>query len=113
MSEHNDNTLWRGVLQTVYSGDDGTPMICAIEDYAVVKIFFREKKFGVDKEAMQDALNGLVYNNNCSGYDLDRLCNGDIWVYFNPTHHTAHDRRQAIDKVVDELKKFELCLKED
>ena len=108
-----NNTLWRGVLQTVYSGDGGTPMIYAIEDYEAVKIFFREKKIDANKEAMKDALNGLVYNNNCSGYDLDRLCNGDIWVYFNPTYHTAYDRRRAIDKIVDELKKFELYLRED
>ena len=86
--------------------------ICVIEDYGEVKIFFRTKKIRVNEESIKDVLNGLVYNDNCSGYNIDRLLNGDIWVYFNPTVHKDCDRRRAIEKVVEELNRHKLCLDE-
>ena len=101
------NTLWRGALQVV-AGEppfSKNPPIYAIEDYGEVKIFFRSKNLVVNVAAVKDTLNGLVFNGDCTGFDVDRITNGDIWVYFNPTRHDAYHRRHAIESVVEALLK--------
>ena len=106
-----NNELWRGACHVV-STRQGLkhPMILAEEDYDHAKVFFNKAKFKLEESAIKEALNGLVYNHNCSGYDIDRLLCGEIWIYFNPIHHDASDRQTAIAKIVELLEKSSLVL---
>ena len=101
---------WHGLLKTV--AVEPAP-IFALEGCGEVRLYFDPKKFNVNVDAVKDTLNGLVYNNNCSGFDTNRLINGDIRVYLNPACHGPSDSHRVITKVAEALCKSDLFLGED
>ena len=101
---------WHGLLKTVAVSP---APIYVREDCGQADIYFRPKDFDVDVDALETVLNGLVYGDNCSGYDSCRLNNGHIRLYFNPACHGASDSYRAIHEVAGVLCKSELFLEED
>ena len=101
---------WHGLLKTVAVSP---APIFVREDCGELNLFFNPKKFDVDVEAVRDALNGLVYNDNCSGYDIQRLSNGNVRIYLNPACHGPSDSHRVITKVAEVLCKSDLFLGED
>ncbi len=91
---------WHGLLKTV--AVEPAPVF-ALENCGEIRLFFDPKKFDVNVESVTAALNGLFYNNDCSGTDLDRLRNGEIRIFFNPACHGPSDSHRAINKVVEAL----------
>ena len=68
-----------------------------------VRMYFSPSEYYVDKESIEEAINGLMSDGACSGVDTARLNYGEIRAYFNPTYHTMEDQDRIIRVLGDEI----------
>lgn len=66
--------------------------------------YFHPKRYQVDDAEMREVINGLIFNNECSGADLARLASGEIRVYFNPMMHCWLSRKTVTKKIISAIK---------
>ena len=93
---------------------DGTDIkVFAEKNLNEIQVYFWPKRYRPSESVVKTCLNGLVFNGNCTGYNVDRLVNGEIRVYLNPTYHNVADARRDVSKLIKVLRSFRLSLKEE
>ena len=88
MREVNPNT------KIIY-GDD----LCICDCFNEIGFYYWTKKYQPDTEIIKRTVNGLLYNGNITGCDLDRVLMGEIRVFLNPVYHNEKDHSQVISRI--------------
>ena len=101
-----DPILWEILQNSLFidPSSDADAEFWITEKPEETRICFRLKG-PVDGKTVENAMNNLVSNGYCAGFDISRIDSGDVRVYYDPALHNSYHRARAIDKTIDALAK--------
>ena len=75
--------------------------IMVANEIGMVKIFFDERIYNVEKDEMVTECASHVFGGEISGYDIDRIDYGEVILYYNPVRMDDKRIADARKKIVD------------